>query len=259
MVARASRLSSKWGSQLAEGQLVSINLGLHNGVMRELKGRPVLISPPRAKQARISIASKAKWPDGDPRHAQAAAHRMLLLSAAWLRERRSVMSLFETLKKAIFHNPLAKQSATHSSPATAKPASTTRVGSSSAPASAPAAKPASASTPSSTSASTSASAPAHASTTAAPASAAAPATVDVEQVLEGLNAKSSQKLNWQTSIVDLMKLVGIDSSLQNRKSLAAELGYTGDTNDSAAMNIWLAQGGDEEAGGEWGKAPASLQ
>jgi hypothetical protein len=39
------------GSQLAEGQLVSINLGLHNGVMRELKGRPVLISPPRAKQA----------------------------------------------------------------------------------------------------------------------------------------------------------------------------------------------------------------
>jgi hypothetical protein len=167
------------------------------------------------------------------------------------------MSLFETLKKAIFHNPLAKQSATHSSPATAKPASTTRAASSSAPASAsaPAAKPASASTPSSTSAST----PAHASTTAAPASAAAPATVDVEQVLEGLNAKSSQKLNWQTSIVDLMKLVGIDSSLQNRKSLASELGYTGDTNDSAAMNIWLHKAVMKKLAENGGKVPASLQ
>jgi hypothetical protein len=51
--------------------------------------------------------------------------------------------------------------------------------------------------------------------------------------------KAGQPLNWQTSIVDLMKLVGIDSSLANRKELATELGYTGDMGDSASMNIWL--------------------
>ena len=52
-------------------------------------------------------------------------------------------------------------------------------------------------------------------------------------------AAAGQKLNWRTSIVDLMKLLDIDSSLAARKELATELGYTGDMNDSAAMNIWL--------------------
>lgn len=61
----------------------------------------------------------------------------------------------------------------------------------------------------------------------------------LETQLTQLNAKSPQKLNWQTSIVDLMKLVGLDPSLTNRKQLAQELGYKGDTNDSAPMNIWL--------------------
>ena len=78
----------------------------------------------------------------------------------------------------------------------------------------------------------------------APAAPAAPATpalsqADLEAQLAQLSAKSSQKLNWQSSIVDLMKLVGLDPSFANRKQLAQELGYTGDTADSATMNIWL--------------------
>ena len=68
---------------------------------------------------------------------------------------------------------------------------------------------------------------------------AAPPKVDVELVLETMAAGTSQKLDWRNSIVDLMKLVGIDSSLANRKALAQELGFTGDMNDSAAMNVWL--------------------
>jgi hypothetical protein len=77
-------------------------------------------------------------------------------------------------------------------------------------------------------------------TPSAPTSAtAAPPKVDVELVLETMAAGTSQKLDWRNSIVDLMKLVGIDSSLANRKALAQELGYTGDMNDSAAMNVWL--------------------
>ena len=76
------------------------------------------------------------------------------------------------------------------------------------------------------------------STTAATAT-AAPPKVDVELVLETMAAGTQQKLDWRNSIVDLMKLVGIDSSLANRKALAQELGYTGDMNDSAKMNVWL--------------------
>jgi hypothetical protein len=63
--------------------------------------------------------------------------------------------------------------------------------------------------------------------------------IDITQVLSDLAAKNPAKLNWRESIVDLMKLVGMDSSLSARKELAAELGYAGDTSDSAAMNIWL--------------------
>src|SRR5687767_8261116 len=57
--------------------------------------------------------------------------------------------------------------------------------------------------------------------------------VDIEKVLDDLASKNQQKLNWRTSIVDLMKLVGMESSLQERKELADELGYTGDKSDSA--------------------------
>ena len=87
---------------------------------------------------------------------------------------------------------------------------------------------------------TAAAAPA-ADAAAAPVAPAVPAApkVALEVVLADMASKAGQTLNWDSSIVDLMKLVGIDSSLSNRKELAAELGYTGDTNDSATMNIWL--------------------
>ena len=69
---------------------------------------------------------------------------------------------------------------------------------------------------------------------------AAPAqSVDVAPILDKAVAGKGEKLAWRTSIVDLMKALDIDSSLTARKELAKELGYTGDTNDSAAMNVWL--------------------
>lgn len=76
--------------------------------------------------------------------------------------------------------------------------------------------------------------------TASAATAPQPApAVDVAGILDFMNEQRDQKLNWQTSIVDLMKLLGMESSLAERKELADELGYTGDTSDSASMNIWL--------------------
>ena len=74
---------------------------------------------------------------------------------------------------------------------------------------------------------------------AAPAAAAPAQEVDVAGILDFMNDQRAQKLNWRTSIVDLMKLVGLESSLAERKELADELGYTGDKSDSASMNIWL--------------------
>ena len=90
-------------------------------------------------------------------------------------------------------------------------------------------------------AATDAASPAAAAGAPGDAGAAAPAgpPVDVVAVLTGMASQNSQKLNWETSIVDLMKLLGLDSSLDSRKVLADELGYTGDTNDSASMNVWL--------------------
>ena len=84
------------------------------------------------------------------------------------------------------------------------------------------------------------------------------APVDVEAVLNGLSARSKEKLNWRTSIVDLMKLVGMDSSMANRKALAAELHYTGDTSDSAAMNVWLHKQVMKKLAENGGKVPADL-
>ena len=82
-----------------------------------------------------------------------------------------------------------------------------------------------------------AAAPAAATPAAAP---AAPAkVVDVTAILDGFAANNPEKLDWKKSIVDLMKLVGMDSSFGARKQLAKELNYTGDPNDSASMNVWL--------------------
>ena len=82
--------------------------------------------------------------------------------------------------------------------------------------------------------------------------------VDVEAVLEARAAANTQKLNWRSSIVDLMKLLDIDSSLENRRELARELGYTGSTEDTATMNVWLHQRVMEELRKNGGKVPASL-
>ena len=88
--------------------------------------------------------------------------------------------------------------------------------------------------------------------------AAATAVVDIEAVLEDMAKKNPQKLNWRTSIVDLMKLVGMDSSLAERKELARELGYTGDLQDTASMNVWLHKQVMRKMAENGGKVPASL-
>ena len=99
-------------------------------------------------------------------------------------------------------------------------------------------------------------------TTAAPAPTAQPqpqAIVNVEEVLVGIaNSKGNPDLNWRTSIVDLMKLLDLDSSLENRKELATELGYTGDKDGSAEMNIWLHKAVMRELATHGGKVPANL-
>jgi 3-oxoacyl-ACP reductase-like protein len=98
-----------------------------------------------------------------------------------------------------------------------------------------------------------------AGTAAAPAAAPAMQQVDVEKVLTDMQTQSGQQLNWRTSIVDLLKLLNLDSSLQSRKALAAELNYTGDTNDSATMNIWLHKQVMTKLAQNGGKVPADLQ
>jgi len=104
--------------------------------------------------------------------------------------------------------------------------------------------------------------------TPAPSQDSAPATqaatpvamseVDVEAVLTQMAAASKQKLNWRTSIVDLMKLVGMESTLAERRELAGELGYSGDTNDTATMNIWLHKQVMNQLAKNGGKVPANL-
>ena len=84
-------------------------------------------------------------------------------------------------------------------------------------------------------------------------------TVDVEAVLIGLASKGGDSLDWRRSIVDLMKLLNLDSSLAARKELAKELKYAGDMNDSAAMNIWLHKQVMQKLAANGGKVPADLQ
>lgn len=90
-----------------------------------------------------------------------------------------------------------------------------------------------------------------------PAATAGP--VDVAAVLEQAVAAKGQKLNWRTSIVDLMKALDLDSGLGARKELAKELNYTGDTNDSATMNVWLHKALMKKLAENGGKVPADLK
>ena len=134
------------------------------------------------------------------------------------------MSIFGSIMSKIFHHPKA-QAAPTSTPTSATPA---------------------------------AAAPAPATAPSAPAAPTPMAAVDVEAVLTVMAQDNPQTLDWRHSIVDLMKLLSLDSSLTARKELAAELGYTGDTNDSAAMNIWLHKAVMEKLAANGGIVPNSL-
>jgi hypothetical protein len=130
------------------------------------------------------------------------------------------------------------------------------------PAQTPAAAPGTTSGPVSSSASnkTPGAAPASGSgakTAAAPA--AGQAQVDVAAVLTDLASKNKEKLDWRNSIVDLMKLLKLDSGLSARKELAKELNYTGDMNDSARMNVWLHKQVMVKLAENGGKVPDSLK
>jgi len=138
------------------------------------------------------------------------------------------MSIFGKIKDAIFGSAKAKQAAPAGSAAPASPGA--------AGASPP--KPAAA---------------------AAPAASAPISQVDVEAVLTKRAAQNKQKLDWRRSIVDLMKLLDLDSSLAARKELAKELGYAGDMDDSAAMNIWLHKQVMNKLAANGGKVPADLK
>lgn len=103
-------------------------------------------------------------------------------------------------------------------------------------------------------------APASGGSAPASGSASAPtATVDVAPILDKAVAAKGEKLEWKTSIVDLMKALDIDSSLTARKELAKELGYTGDTGDSATMNIWLHKQVMTKLAANGGKLPADIK
>jgi Domain of unknown function (DUF3597) len=93
--------------------------------------------------------------------------------------------------------------------------------------------------------------------------AVAPQPVEVEEVdvianLEEIDRNDGRNLNWRSSIVDLMKMLGMESSLQERKDLAMELGYTGELEGSAEMNIWLHKAVMRELAENGGKVPAEL-
>ena len=129
------------------------------------------------------------------------------------------MSIFDSIKNAIFGKAEAAEAPAGTAPTASSPAAP----------SAPAAKPA----PSS--------------------------PVDVAAVMEAAVKAKGQKLNWRTSIVDMMKALDLDSSFSARKELAKELGYTGDTNDSATMNIWLHKAVMGKLAENGGMVPDSLR
>jgi hypothetical protein len=156
------------------------------------------------------------------------------------------MSIFGKIMGAIFGSHPASAAPAGSAPAGSAPASSAPSGSAS-PGGAPSARAPAGAAPSG-------SAPA-----SAPAAAPA-ATVDVAAVVDKLvAAHKGEKLEWRTSIVDLMKALDIDSSLAARKDLARELGYSGDTNDSATMNVWLHKQVMSKLAANGGKLPPEIK
>jgi hypothetical protein len=167
------------------------------------------------------------------------------------------MGIFDRIRNVIFHRGQSQAQAQPRSSgqgaATTNRATPAAGGTTAPPAAPPAQAPAAASRPATT-------APAAASTQPqATTPTARPMQVDVEQVLEGLAAEKGQKLNWRTSIVDLMKLLDLDPTLENRKELARELGYTGSLADSATMNVWLHRQVMRKLAENGGMVPADLR
>ena len=157
------------------------------------------------------------------------------------------MGIFDRLKDAIFGHPAAQQATAGTAPGVqargARPAAGTNA-------------------PPAQTASAAGSAAAPSSSPRPGIGAGTPTTaqpVDIEAVLERMAAQHSEQLNWRASIVDLMKLVGLDPSLENRRQLASELGYHGDMHDSAAMNVWLHKEVMQKLAQSGGTVPASLR
>ncbi len=96
-------------------------------------------------------------------------------------------------------------------------------------------------------------------TSSSPTAAPGGQSVDVAAVLDGLAAKNGQGLDWKHSIVDMMKLLGLDSGLSSRQELAKELDYSGDMHDSATMNVWLHKQVMQKLAANGGKVPDSLR
>lgn len=82
--------------------------------------------------------------------------------------------------------------------------------------------------------------------------------IDIATQLDRAAAARGQDLNWRTSIVDLMKVVGMDASLQERCDLAQELNYSGDTNDTASMNMFLHRELMKELAENGGRVPTQF-
>lgn len=96
------------------------------------------------------------------------------------------------------------------------------------------------------------------SSAAAPSAPAPMSQAQVEALLTDMAAGYSHKVNWRESIVDLMSMLGIDNSLPERRALADELGYTGDKQDTATMNIWLHKQVMQELAASGGVIPAKF-
>jgi hypothetical protein len=157
--------------------------------------------------------------------------------------RRKIMSVLGNIMSGIFGHGAKTQSAPTAAGSTSGPAATQSAPTAPGSTSGPAATSSSATTP-----------------TFPTAPSAAPASqVDVEAILTKLASQNSEKLDWRKSIVDLMKLLKLDSSLSARKELAKELHYSGDTNDSAAMNIWLHKQVMVKLAENGGKVPDELK
>lgn len=164
------------------------------------------------------------------------------------------MSIFDRIKHAIFGEAHAASVQQSSAGGEAQSTGGATSPAQSAPSS-PAASPAPSTAPSA--GQMASPAPSQNATTTSPET-ASHSSVDIEPILNDAVKKSGQKLDWRHSIVDLMKALGMDASLEERKELAQELGFTGDAHDSAKMNIFLHKALMKKLSENGGKVPADL-